>query len=67
MSVVEKKSYCRICGAACGVIVEVDDNTIVEVRADLEHPVSRGYTCPKGRAAPMAMAIAPAIVSAFTL
>ena len=50
----EKLSFCRICAAACGITVEVDDNLdgerVVRVRGDQGHPVSRGYTCSKGRA-----------------
>ena len=38
-------SYCRICAAACGITVTVDDDHIVRVRGDAQHPVSRGYTC----------------------
>jgi anaerobic selenocysteine-containing dehydrogenase len=53
MATIEKKSYCRICGSGCGIIVELDDQQVVKVRADEDHPVSRGYTCPKGRAVPM--------------
>jgi anaerobic selenocysteine-containing dehydrogenase len=48
----EQKSFCRICAAACGIVVEVDAGTILRVRGDAEHPVSRGYTCAKGRALP---------------
>ena len=50
MAVTENKSYCRICGSGCGIIVTVDDQQVVKVRADEDHPVSKGYTCPKGRA-----------------
>jgi len=49
---VERVSYCRICAAACGIVVTVEDDRIVRVRGDAEHPISRGYTCPKGRALP---------------
>jgi anaerobic selenocysteine-containing dehydrogenase len=48
----EVTSYCRICAAACGIVVSVDGDHVVSVRGDPEHPVSRGYTCPKGRALP---------------
>ena len=50
MTVTEHKSYCRICGSACGIIVTVEGDQVVKVRADEDHPVSKGYTCPKGRA-----------------
>ena len=48
----EHLSYCRICAAACGIVVTVDDGQVVKVRGDADHPVSRGYTCEKGRALP---------------
>lgn len=43
----------------CGIVVTVDDDAdgtggaaprVVRVRGDEQHPLSRGYTCPKGRA-----------------
>jgi anaerobic selenocysteine-containing dehydrogenase len=45
-------SYCRICPALCGVLVELDGDRIVAVRGDRQHTLSQGYTCPKGRALP---------------
>ncbi len=42
-------SYCRICAAACGITVTVEGTQVVRVRGDAGHPVSQGYTCPKGR------------------
>jgi anaerobic selenocysteine-containing dehydrogenase len=45
----EVLSYCRICAAACGIVVTVDGSDVVRVRGDDAHPVSRGYTCTKGR------------------
>jgi len=50
--VTEQRSYCRICAAACGIIVSVEGDSVVKVRGDTEHPISRGYTCEKGRALP---------------
>ncbi|MAG32157.1 MAG: molybdopterin oxidoreductase [Deltaproteobacteria bacterium] len=44
------RSYCRICIAACGVLVDVEGDRVVRVKGDPNHPLSRGYTCPKGRA-----------------
>ena len=45
----DELSYCRICAAACGIVVTVDGDRVLRVRGDDEHPVSRGYTCSKGR------------------
>jgi anaerobic selenocysteine-containing dehydrogenase len=44
------RTFCRICIAACGLLVTADGDEIVDVRGDPEHPLSHGYTCPKGRA-----------------
>jgi len=47
-----ERSYCRICTSLCGIIVEIEGDRVVDVRGDKEHPLTRGYTCPKGRALP---------------
>ncbi len=45
------RTFCRFCIAACGALVTVDEHArVIEVRGDPEHPSSRGYLCPKGRA-----------------
>jgi anaerobic selenocysteine-containing dehydrogenase len=46
------RSFCRICTAICGILVEVDGDNVLRVRGDRDHPLSHGYTCPKGRALP---------------
>jgi anaerobic selenocysteine-containing dehydrogenase len=48
--VVSKQSYCKICTNQCGVIIETRGDQIVKVKGDPKHPLSKGYTCPKGRA-----------------
>lgn len=48
----EHKSFCRICPALCGVVVTVEDDRVLAVKGDPDHPVSGGYTCPKGRSLP---------------
>lgn len=44
-----RKTYCRNCSASCGLELLVEDNRIVDIRGDHDHPVSRGYMCIKGR------------------
>jgi anaerobic selenocysteine-containing dehydrogenase len=44
------RSFCRLCPAYCGIVVTLDGDRVVNVQGDREHPVSEGYTCPKGRA-----------------
>ena len=46
------RSFCRICTAVCGILVDVAGDEVVRVRGDRDHPFSHGYTCPKGRALP---------------
>jgi len=45
-----KRTYCRICMVQYGIVAEVAGNRILGVRGDREHPLTKGYTCPKGRA-----------------
>lgn len=49
-STLSKKTYCRICTNQCGMVVDIEGDRIVKIRADREHPLSKGYSCPKGRA-----------------
>ncbi|MAG31621.1 MAG: hypothetical protein CL908_12105 [Deltaproteobacteria bacterium] len=49
---IEHVSFCRICNAACGVRITTRGERVLQVRGDRDHPLSRGYTCPKGRALP---------------
>lgn len=46
------RSFCRFCEAACAVLVETRGTEVIRVRGDADSPLSRGYTCPKGRGLP---------------
>ena len=46
----KKKTRCVLCGNLCGLEVQVENNRIVKVRADKEHPRSQGYVCRKATA-----------------
>jgi anaerobic selenocysteine-containing dehydrogenase len=46
----QTRSFCRLCPAYCGIVVTLDGDRVVSVQGDRDHPVSAGYTCPKGRA-----------------
>jgi len=46
----KKYTHCDICLAACGMEVEVEGNQIVSLRGDVDHPLTRGFLCPKGMA-----------------
>jgi anaerobic selenocysteine-containing dehydrogenase len=42
-------TYCRICEAACGLAVEVDDDQrVTAIRPDADHVTSKGFACVKG-------------------
>lgn len=41
-------SYCRICEACCGILIDVDDGRVTGIRGDPQHPSSQGLMCPKG-------------------
>lgn len=45
-----KRTYCKVCMTHCGLIAEVVGQQIVRVRGYKDHPLTAGYTCPKGRA-----------------
>jgi len=45
-----KNTYCKICTNQCGVVIEVEGDRIGKIKGDFKHPLSKGYTCPKGRA-----------------
>jgi formate dehydrogenase len=38
---------CILCECNCGIVVQVEDRTLVRIRGDKSHPASRGYTCNK--------------------
>lgn len=44
----EVKSFCRMCIAGCGVVLTVEEGRLAGIRADRDHPISRGYACFKG-------------------
>ncbi len=48
MATEERTTYCRICEPLCGLVATVQDGELVKLRPDREHPLSRGFACPKG-------------------
>ncbi|UUZ73989.1 molybdopterin-dependent oxidoreductase [Polaromonas sp. P1(28)-8] len=44
----EARSFCRMCIAACGVVLTIDQGCITAIRGDRDHPISKGYACFKG-------------------
>jgi anaerobic selenocysteine-containing dehydrogenase len=41
-------TYCRICEPGCGLLATVQDERVVRLQPDREHPIHRGYSCHKG-------------------
>jgi anaerobic selenocysteine-containing dehydrogenase len=48
MAVEERVTFCRICEPLCGMVATVEDGRLAQLRPDRDHPLSRGYACPKG-------------------
>jgi anaerobic selenocysteine-containing dehydrogenase len=48
MAVEERITFCRICEPLCGMVATVEDGRLTQLRPDPDHPLSRGYACPKG-------------------
>lgn len=44
----ETPTYCRICEPTCGMVATVEDGRLTGLRPDREHPVTKGFSCPKG-------------------
>ncbi len=44
----QKVTFCRICEPLCGMVATVEDGKVTQLRPDPDHPLSRGYACPKG-------------------
>lgn len=44
----ETKSTCCYCGVGCGVIIKTDNDKIVDVKGDPNHPANFGRLCTKG-------------------
>lgn len=45
----ESISFCRMCPALCGIKVTAKGGVVTRLVGDPDHPLSRGYVCPKGR------------------
>ncbi|MEO2172764.1 MAG: molybdopterin-dependent oxidoreductase [bacterium] len=43
-------TFCRVCEPSCALIAEVEDEQIVSLKPDRDHPVTRGFACHKGLA-----------------
>ncbi|MCP3177229.1 molybdopterin-dependent oxidoreductase [Desulfuromonas sp. KJ2020] len=44
-----RKSYCGLCHPRCGTLLHIENNKVVKVTGDPDHPISRGAICERGR------------------
>jgi len=44
------QTACGICNASCGIDVFVENDKVIKIEGRDDHPISRGYLCPKGKA-----------------
>ncbi|MDY7101788.1 MAG: molybdopterin-dependent oxidoreductase [Actinomycetota bacterium] len=49
-TVTVKTTFCRVCEPACGLVATVEDGKLTGVKADADHPVTKGFACAKGLA-----------------
>ncbi len=49
LNTIKKKTFCSICTAFCGFNAEIEDNHILNMLPDADHPMSQGFSCSKGR------------------
>jgi anaerobic selenocysteine-containing dehydrogenase len=49
MTTTQKKTFCRICEAHCGLTVDINpQGQLTKLRPDADHPISEGFVCAKG-------------------
>lgn len=44
---IEHFRVCHLCEAACGLIIQTENNQVVSIKGDDKDPLSRGHICPK--------------------
>ncbi|MBT5428732.1 MAG: hypothetical protein HOK89_02335, partial [Rhodospirillaceae bacterium] len=40
-----KKSTCRNCHGGCGVLLHIENEKIIKIEGDPEHPMNKGALC----------------------
>ncbi len=59
------RSVCPYCGVGCGIVMQVEDNLIVKVSGDKQHPSNFGRLCTKGSTCGQAVADSGRMEHAF--
>ncbi len=47
---VQKSTFCRVCEPSCALVAEVENDEILSLKPDRDHPVTKGFACHKGLA-----------------
>jgi sulfite reductase (NADPH) flavoprotein alpha-component len=59
------KTVCPYCGVGCGMILQVEDNRVIKVLGDREHPANFGRLCTKGSSVALTLNSSDRLASAF--
>lgn len=59
------KTVCPYCGVGCGMVLHVENNTVVRVEGDPGHPANRGRLCTKGKSAHVPLTHSARLKGAF--
>lgn len=59
------KSVCPYCGVGCGIVMQVEDNRVIRVSGDKQHPANQGKLCTKGLTCAAALNAAGRLTQAF--
>ncbi|NBB08182.1 bifunctional nitrate reductase/sulfite reductase flavoprotein subunit alpha [Pseudomonas sp. SLFW] len=59
------RSVCPYCGVGCGIVMQVEDNRVIKVSGDKDHPTNHGRLCTKGTTCGQAIAESGRMESAY--
>ena len=59
------KTVCPYCGVGCGMILQVEDNRVVKVTGDPEHPANFGRLCTKGSSVALTLNSSDRLAAAY--
>ena len=59
------RSVCPYCGVGCGIVMQIENNLIVKVSGDKQHPSNVGRLCTKGSTCGQAVADSGRMETAF--
>ena len=59
------KTVCPYCGVGCGMILQVENNRVVKVTGDKEHPANFGRLCTKGSSVALTLGSSDRLAAAF--